>query len=84
MAETSPTTPTSKLAGDDSPLGKGEDGAALTVMKAIRESKKEAFRARRGRLARNRENRRAYLGYQDFSHKQRASLRSSYPRRLLL
>jgi hypothetical protein len=79
MAETSPTTPTSKLAGDDSPLGKGEDGAALTVMKAIRESKKEAFRARRGRLARNRENRRAYLGYQDFSHKQKGQSKEFLP-----
>lgn len=79
MAETTLTTPISKLAGDDSPLGKEGDGATLTVMKAIRESKREAVLARKSRLARNRENRRAYLGYQDFSHKQKGQSKEFLP-----
>ena len=79
MAETSATRPVSNQAGDDTPLGKGEDGAALTVMKAIRESKVEATRARKTRLNKNRENRRAYLGYQDFSHKQKGQSKEFLP-----
>jgi|ETNmetMinimDraft_30_1059905.scaffolds.fasta_scaffold02885_3 hypothetical protein len=79
MAETTLTTPISKRAGDDAPLGKGGDGAALTVMEAIRESKREAVRARKTRLAKNRENRRAYLGFQDFSHKQKGQSKEFLP-----
>ncbi len=76
---TTPTTPVGNKAGDDQNIGEGESGA-LTVIKAVREYKNEAQQARRFRLKRNRENRLAYLGIQDWSHKNKGQSKEFLPK----
>ncbi len=53
--------------GDDRPIHRG---SSLTVIKALREYKKEASTARRSRLAKNRFNNQVFMGEQDWSEKQ--------------
>ena len=53
--------------GVDKPVS-GSDGTQ-TILKCIREHKREAEEARRERLLQNERNRDAYLARQDFSHK---------------
>lgn len=57
------------VVGDDYVIG-GKDSTQSTLLEAIREYKKEAEDARRGRIRRNRANVDAYMGLQDFTHKQ--------------
>ena len=54
--------------------------SGLTVLNAIRESKKEAEEAKRRRLELNRRNLRSYMGEQDFSHKQAGQSREFLPK----
>ncbi len=53
--------------GDDRPV---DGNSELTILTAIRECKREAEQARRTRLLKNKANLDAYLGQQDWSHKQ--------------
>lgn len=46
------------------------DGDGLTVINAVREAKKESEDSRKTRLAINRQNQQAFLGMQDWTHKQ--------------
>lgn len=64
-----------KQPGDDENL-KDE----LTVLQAIREFKREATQARRPRILRNRMNNLAYLGLQDWSHKQKGQSKEFIPK----
>lgn len=79
MAEQTPPTPISNKPGDDQPVGPDENGT-VTVLKAIREYKKEAEDARRTRLKKNADNRRAYLGIQDWSHKNKGQSKEFLPK----
>lgn len=52
--------------GEDRPVQQGDD---LTVIKIVRECKKEAHQARISRLRKSKLNMDAYMGYQDFGDK---------------
>lgn len=80
MADTTTTTPVSSQPGDDKTIGTLPGGAALTVITATREYKREAIDARRTRMKQNLENRRAFLGIQDWSHKQRGQSTEFLPK----
>lgn len=80
MADTTPSTPISSIPGDDTEVGSTEGTATVTVMNAIRAFKKEAEDAKRTRMRQNLENRRAYLGIQDWSHKQKGQSREFLPK----
>lgn len=73
------TTRARRRPGADRPIGKGTDGN-LTLVNAIRAYKTEAMDARKVRMKRNAENRRAYLGIQDWSHKQRGQSKEFLPK----
>jgi hypothetical protein len=79
MADQTPPTPVSSTPGDDQPVGPDENGT-VTVLKAIREYKKEAEDARRTRMKINADNRRAYLGVQDWSHKNKGQSKEFLPK----
>ena len=64
MAETTEKMP--RQPGDDAPVSSTSD---LTILNATRGYKTEAEDARRTRMKQNAENRRAYMGQQDWSHK---------------
>ena len=72
MAETP-----SNIPGDDRPVKAPDD---ITLLTALREYRTEAFDARRTRMMRNRENRRAYLGLQDWSHKKEGQSKEFLPK----
>ena len=80
MADTTVATPVSNRAGDDKVIGTLGDGADLTVITATKGYKREAMDARRTRMKQNLENRRAFLGLQDWSHKQRGQSREFLPK----
>src|SRR5690242_20716148 len=61
---------------NDSEINK--DG--LTVLKAIREAKREAETAKKRRMSINRTNWQTYMGQQDFSHKQTGQSREFLPK----
>jgi hypothetical protein len=67
MADTSPTR-TPSQPGDDVSVNP-RDAGDLTVLNAVRGYMKESEDARRYRIQLNKENRRAFLGQQDWSHK---------------
>ena len=72
-------TPISGRAGDDKVIGSDIDGS-LTVLKAMREYKKEAEDARKTRMRKNLDNRRAYLGIQDWEHKGKGQSKEFLPK----
>lgn len=55
-------------------------GASLTVMTAIRAFREEAKRAREPRLRQNKRNWDAFMGLQDWSHKQKGQSREFLPK----
>ena len=59
-----------RRAGEDRPVTRAQGAASdLSLLNAFRAYKHEAGTARKTRLRKNRENRRAYLGLQDWTHK---------------
>lgn len=78
MADQSQET-TSEQPGDDYTIT-GPDGDSLTLINSIREYKSEAEDAKRSRLVRNRENVDAYMGIQDWSHKQEGQSKEFLPK----
>ena len=78
-ATPAPLTPVSTQPGDDVPVGEDLSGS-LTVLNAIRAYKHEAKQARQTRMKMNMENRRAYLGLQDWSHKQKGQSQEFLPK----
>ena len=66
-----------KEPGADRPVA---EGAALTILQAVRECKREAEDAKRTRLKKNEANVQAYLGQQDWSHKQDGQSREFLPK----
>lgn len=70
-------TRTRRQPGDDRPIGGGSD---ITVLTAVREFKREAEMAKRTRMIKNKRNRRAYLGEQDWSHKIKGQSREFLPK----
>lgn len=67
----------SRLPGDDKPVASGD---TVTIVNAIKAYKSEAQMAKRTRMIRNRENRAAYLGVQDWSHKTKGQSREFLPK----
>lgn len=65
------------LPGRDVSVSSDDD---LTVIKAVSAYKHEAEMAKRGRMARNRVNRDAYQGRQDWSHKQKGQSTEFLPK----
>ena len=63
--------------GDDRPVAQGAD---LTVLTAIRECKREAEAASRRRRDKNRLNLQAFLGEQDWTHKQKGQSKEFLPK----
>jgi|TARA_Y100000310_G_scaffold212884_1_gene213761 hypothetical protein len=67
-----------KQPGEDVPVKEGDDD--LSVMNAIRQYKTEAEDARRDRLRRNKDNRGAYMGQQDWTHKKKGQSKEFLPK----
>jgi hypothetical protein len=63
--------------GEDKPVS---SSAGLTVIRAVRECKNEADRAKRTRMELNKQNMRAYFGEQDWSHKQPGQSKEFLPK----
>jgi len=79
MADIDNETEVPKVPGEDIPVtSKGSND--LTVLNAIRVFKDEARRSRITRLKRNRENRHAYMGIQDWDHKNKGQSREFLPK----
>jgi hypothetical protein len=78
MAETTPNTPVSRVAGDDVMIG-GAEGQ-LTLLTALRAYKLEGDESKRTRMQKNRENVNAYLSLQDWSHKNEGQSREFLPK----
>jgi hypothetical protein len=66
-----------KQPGDDRPVQAKDD---VTVLNALRSCKHEALNARRSRMHKNRDNRRAYLGLQDWNHKKKGQSKEFLPK----
>lgn len=71
------TNPTDSGTGQDVTVSKD---SSLTVLNWIRECKKEATEAKKRRTQLNRQNMRAYMGQQDWSHKQTGQSREFLPK----
>jgi hypothetical protein len=71
--------PISPQAGDDKIVGSDLAGQ-LTVINAIRAYREESETSRRQRLFKNRENRQAYMGLQDWTHKQKGQSEEFVPK----
>lgn len=63
--------------GEDRPVAANDD---LTILQALRAYKDESDRAKRTRMWKNKANNRAYMGEQDFSHKQKGQSREFLPK----
>jgi hypothetical protein len=63
--------------GDDRPVKAKDD---VTLLNALRSCKHEALNARRSRMHKNRDNRRAYLGLQDWGHKKKGQSKEFLPK----
>lgn len=65
--------------GDDRPVGNDAAGQ-LMLINAIRAYKEESEKARRSRMYQNRANRQAYMGQQDWTHKNKGQSREFLPK----
>ena len=65
------------IAGEDRPISPTSE---ITIINAIRDFRREAKEARKNRMFLSKQNRDAYLGKQDWSHKRRGQSREFLPK----